>query len=124
MSRPDFLHIDRFQGPHAFEEKPQFYNHMCHWAPWADHFCDDKDEEKATLACMLGSALIEIDRLCKYLGRTKTAHSQLLWAYVRLVETGKETTFGSPHIRHELNLIIRVLPLPDEDAAFTVWAEH
>lgn len=89
----DFL---KFGNGHKFDPKPPFSNHMCHWAPWAHHFQDDPDFEKAMLANMLGFSLEEKARLLRMLTKIKTAHSQLLWAYIRMVDTGKETKFVTP----------------------------
>lgn len=78
----------RFGNGHPFEPHPQFYDFMCHWAPWAEHY---RDEHSPTgvLANMLGSALEEIDRLCKRCGKFQKAHATLLWAFIDLVETGE-----------------------------------
>lgn len=78
----------RFGNGHPFDAHPDFYNHMCHWAPWAEHFRDEKSPT-GVLANMLGAALEEIDRLCKRCGKFESAYAILLWAFIDLVETGK-----------------------------------
>lgn len=78
----DFL---QYGNGHTFEPEP-ISNHMAHWAPWADHFKDDQDQDKARLANMLGYACEEIDRLRKRGCKQNEARAELLFAYVGLVD--------------------------------------
>lgn len=82
----------RFGNGHEFDPEPRFYNHMCHWAPWAEHYRDEEGPI-GTLANMLGSALEEIDRLCKLDSNYRVKHAALLWAFIYLVETGEPKPF-------------------------------
>ncbi len=72
----------------AFDPNPQFWNHMVHWEPWADHF-KNHDGDTGLLAKMLGEAWVEIERLRKSCCETDKRHSMLLFAYIATVETGK-----------------------------------
>ncbi len=83
----------RFGNGHPFEPNPRFYNHMCHWAPWAEHFRREKSDT-GTLANMLGSALEEIERLRKRCGKFQKAQAILMWAFIDLVETGEVKTLA------------------------------
>lgn len=76
----------RFGNGHPFEPDPRFVNHMCHWAPWAEHYRASEDREKAILAYMLGSSLGENARLLKRANAFDSAYSALLWAFVSLVD--------------------------------------
>ncbi len=82
----------RFGNGHPFEPEPRFYNHQCHWAPWAEHY-RDHDNPTGTLANMLGSALEENDRVLKRAILFTRAQSALLWAFIDLVETGEAKPF-------------------------------
>jgi len=88
----DFL---KYGNGHAFEAQPQFVNHMCHWAPWADHFQNDADTEKAALANMLGYALEELSRCSERSRKLDKSRCALLWAYIATVEHGSPIPLAS-----------------------------
>lgn len=76
-----------------FDPSPRFVNHMCHWGPWANKHKDDSGEI-GTVAQMLYYACEEIDKLRKSGYETSVKHSHLLFAFIHLVETGRQEPFN------------------------------
>jgi hypothetical protein len=89
----EFNFEPRFGNKDPFDPNPPFYNHMIHWRPWAEHFMNQEGDIQ-TLALMFASALEEINRLCNTGIKTQKAQSELLFAYIELVETGVPRPFG------------------------------
>lgn len=78
----DFL---QYGNNHAFDPEPMFFNHQCHWAPWADHY-QSHEGHVGTLAKMLGSSLEENKRLLKRCHQYSDRHVMLFWAFIHTVE--------------------------------------
>lgn len=75
-----------------FEQNPRFENHFCHFRPWSEHY-KDAPGETGTLARMLGYAWDERDKLCNSGVILSKKHAALLFAFIKLVETGKAEPF-------------------------------
>lgn len=77
---------------YPFNPNPQAENHMCHWKVWADHF-KNAEGDIGKLARMLGYCWEEFDKM-RSDTRKNTAHAELLFAFIKLVETGKPVPFS------------------------------
>lgn len=65
-----------------FDPNPRFSNHMCHWGPWAKHFENSEDSEKAMLAAMLGAACDEIDEKNRRWNKETLKFTAVFFAFI------------------------------------------